>query len=331
MKIRGAGIIAAAALFLAAAPALSAEAADPYEVRIQAGAQGRFKEDGGTVKVFTGNAQDGTVTVNFDASEEVELPEGSKYYVKGFRKSGTEEDGLPSFTAEEDADYVVVYGIRDDDQVSYTVTYKDADGNTLADPKEGKGNIGDTPIIGHLPIDGYQPQAYNLTKTLSENEAENLFAFVYTRVIPTGGGGGGTTVTEETVERDETQTVILPGMGGGTAGGGNNVIVEDDGTAVIEGGAGGGGEAQAGGDAGDAGDAEGTREPQELINLDDEETPLAGMGAGEGGAGNGSGAGLFSMPPAVTAGIISALVLILAGICFFAAKRRQKKDENAGE
>lgn len=315
----------AAAVLAAAVPALPAEAAYTHEVRIQAGAQGRF-QDGSAVKTYKDEDGDGKVSVNFDWSREVELPENSKYYVKGIRKSGTEEDGLASFTAEEDADYVVVYGIRDDNQVRYTVHYEDVNGQQLADPDEGRGNVGDTPIIAHLPIDGYQPQAYNLTKTLSVNEADNIFTFIYTRMTPVGDGGGGDTVTEETVETNGIQTVVLPGTGGGTTGGGGTTIVEDGGTTVIEGGGGAGGEAEA---AGGAGAEEAPQEPEELINLDDEETPLAGPGAKDGVPGNHAGTGLFSMPPAVTAGLVSALVLLLTAIYFFVARRRQKKNEDA--
>lgn len=35
------------------------------------------------------------------------------------------------------------------------------------------------PLIAYQYIDGYQPQAYNLTKTLSEDPVENVFTFVY--------------------------------------------------------------------------------------------------------------------------------------------------------
>lgn len=320
-----AAAMAAAVIFAATAPALPVEAAYTYEVRIQAGAQGRF-QDGSAVKTYKDEDGDGKVSVNFDWSREVELPEDSKYYVKGIRKSGTEQEGLASFTAEEDADYVVVYGISDENQVRYTVNYLDANGQPLADPDEGRGNVGDTPIIGHLPIDGYQPQAYNLTKTLSVNEADNVFDFIYTRMTPVGDGGGGDTVTEETVETNGIQTVVLPGIGGGTTGGGGTTIVEDGGTTVIEGGGGVGGEAEA---AGGAGAEEAPQEPEELINLDDEETPLAGPGAKDGVPGNHAGTGLFSMPPAVTAGLVSALVLLLAAIYFVVARRRQKKNEDA--
>lgn len=34
-------------------------------------------------------------------------------------------------------------------------------------------------MVAYHYIEGYQPQAYNLTKTLSKNEAENVFTFVY--------------------------------------------------------------------------------------------------------------------------------------------------------
>ena len=58
-------------------------------------------------------------------------------------------------------------------------------------------------MVAYHYIEGYQPQAYNLTKTLSANEAENVFTFVY-QPVP-----------EDTVTT-ETEVVTRPG---GTAGG----------------------------------------------------------------------------------------------------------------
>lgn len=139
--------------------------------------------------------------VNFDAAMDgaVSLGENSKYYVKGIRLSGRDNDtvGMSSFEVKGDQEYVVAYGIRGD-MTSYVVNYEDTRGNTLAPSRTYYGNVGDRPVIAFFYIEGYEPQAYNLTKTLSANAAENVFTFTYARM--TAGGGGGT--------------------GGGTGGGG---------------------------------------------------------------------------------------------------------------
>lgn len=137
--------------------------------------------------------------VSFDAAMDgaVALGEGSRYYVKGIRLSGRDNNTVDTsaFRVEGDRDYVVAYGIRGD-MVSYVVNYQDGMGNALAPSRSYYGNVGDKPVAAFLYVEGYEPMAYNLTKTLSANEAENVFTFVYTRV-PAGegntpGSGGNT-------------------------------------------------------------------------------------------------------------------------------------------
>ena len=163
--------------------------------------------------------------VGFDAAMEgaLELEEGSRYYVKGIRVSGRDNSTVDAsaFCVEEDRDYVVAYGIRGD-LTSYVVNYQDREGNTLAPSRTYYGNVGDKPRMAYLYIEGYQPQAYNLTKTLSKNAAENVFTFVYTRVSggQTGGGndgGGGTGGDTETPGGGTAPTVpggAAPGQTG---------------------------------------------------------------------------------------------------------------------
>lgn len=61
-------------------------------------------------------------------------------------------------------------------------------------------------MVAYHYIEGYQPQAYNLTKTLSKNEAENVFTFVCEPV------------PEDTVTT-ETEVITRPDGTTGTAGG----------------------------------------------------------------------------------------------------------------
>lgn len=155
--------------------------------------------------------------VNFDAamSGAVALAGDSKYYVKGIRQSGRDNDtvGLSSFRVEGDKDYVVAYGIRGN-LTSYVVQYQDASGRTLADSRTYYGNVGDRPVVAFLYIEGYTPQAYNLTGTLSANTADNVFTFVYSRTRSGSSGGGGGTGGSTTAGGTEP----TPGTEGSTAG-----------------------------------------------------------------------------------------------------------------
>ncbi len=196
----------------------------------------------------------------------VALGEDSPYYVRGLRKSGYDNDTVaaPSFMVEQDQDYVVAYGIKGE-MVSYVIHYQDTEGNTLAPSRIFYGNVGDRPVVAFLYIEGYEPQAYNLTKELSKNEAENVFTFVYSQVSGEG-------AVQETVD-EGTGTTAAEGEGGQGAGTG-------------EGGTGGDGtEAAAEADGEDAGGAGENAEigdeeiplsdgPEDLVDLDDEDTPL---------------------------------------------------------
>lgn len=105
-------------------------------------------------------------------------------------------------------------------------------------------------MVAYHYIEGYQPQAYNLTKTLSKNEAENVFTFVYEPV------------PEDTVTT-ETEVITRPDGTTGTAGGnaGQNAGTTTGGNTANE-------------------DAQGTTEvpdedvPQNVVDLDDEDVPL---------------------------------------------------------
>ena len=105
-------------------------------------------------------------------------------------------------------------------------------------------------MVAYHYIEGYQPQAYNLTKTLSKNEAENVFTFVYEPV------------PEDTVTT-ETEVITRPDGTTGTAGGnaGQNAGTTTGGNTAN-------------------GDTQGTTEvpdedvPQNGVDLDDEDVPL---------------------------------------------------------
>lgn len=229
---------------------VSAYAADTgytYTVTIYAGNQGAFTEN---IQLFvdhtrSGNtrqsevraeagiitvanlAKDDIVTVDLQ-SDALQLHENSRYYVKGIRKSGRDNNTVATsiFQVDRDADYVVAYGVQGD-MVAYTVNYQDADGNELLPSNTYYGNVGDKPVVAYRYIEGYEPENLALTKTLVTNEAENVFTFVY---APVGEGGvvtrqvgtpetTTTTVTEVIpgTVTTTTTTTTEPGGGGGTA------------------------------------------------------------------------------------------------------------------
>ena len=228
--------------------------------------------------------------VSFDVQAgAVELPEDSKYYIHGVRQSGRDNDTVQSsaFHVEGDAEYVVAYGIRGN-LASYTVQYQDTEGNILAPSRTYYGNVGDKPVVAYLYVEGYNPQTLALTKTLSENEAENVFTFVYTPVpteVITEPGETvvhTTTVTEpvsETAEEEETNT--LPDTGAGGEAGDETDAAADAGTGA-EGTADEGAEDTAA--EGEDGRADETTDiseeevpqgTQDLTDLDEEEVPQA--------------------------------------------------------
>lgn len=111
----------------------------------------------------------------------IQLKEDGKYYIGGIRESGRDNNtvGKSAFVVESDQEYVAAYAIAGN-MVAYTVNYQDANGNALSDSETFYGAVGDQPVVAFKYFENYRPQAYNLTKTLNSNEAENIFTFVYT-------------------------------------------------------------------------------------------------------------------------------------------------------
>ncbi len=274
-KIFSRPLIGMAAICMAAGMALGvpsqAWAAEDYTytVTFYAGNQGTFA--GGASEITLSGKAMGD-WISFDIGQ-VSVPDESAYYVKGIRKSGRDNSEAveeAAFSVTEDVDYVVAYGIKGE-QVAYTVNYLDAAGNKLADSRTYYGNVGDKPVVAFLYVEGYQPQAYNLTKTLSANEAENVFDFEYEAVETA------TAQPAETAEAAAATTTAGTTATGATAAG------TTAGEAAAEGAAAGAEEAGAVTEVPD--EAVPTAdEPEELVDLDDEETPLANLLTDEEGA-----------------------------------------------
>ena len=129
-------------------------------------------------KVVVNGLEYGDV-ISCDAQGNVSLNENSKYYVKGIRLSGRDNNTVAqsAFLVSGDQDYVVAYGIPGE-LAEYTVNYVDANGNKLAESKTYYGNVGDEPVIAYLYIDGYIPSSYNQSGKLVSDASKNIFNFV---------------------------------------------------------------------------------------------------------------------------------------------------------
>ncbi|MCI9336127.1 MAG: hypothetical protein HFH93_01065 [Lachnospiraceae bacterium] len=318
-------------------PAEASSADYTYTLRLFAGAQGtidssvvqRLTDAGASVSVENGEVcvikglHYGTQVV-FDIQKGVSLQPDSKYYRKGFRVSG-EDNGTnklanPSVTVTGDTDFVVSYGIQGE-TVAYTVAYQDTAGNELYPSAVYYGNVGDKPVVAYQYIEGWQPQAYNLGKTLAADASQNLFTFIYTEVptvtnVNTVVVPGQPAAPQEPDAEEEPAppvTVVTPEEPEQEPG---IVEVEDEVPPLAE--------------------------PDEYEDLDEEETPLGGFDDdGDGNGGNGGGRNiadailedlatpLAMLPTPAKAGILAAVAALAgAGIWLIIAARRKGKKEN---
>ncbi|MBR1862152.1 MAG: hypothetical protein IJ796_09920 [Lachnospiraceae bacterium] len=317
-----------------------------YTVRFLAGSQGSFNKAGVTVYADNGVAASPDVTVSedndiitvsglkygsritFDLGS-VDISNDSKYYVKGIRESGMDNNTIStnSFQVNKDIDYVVGYALLAD-AVAYTIEYVDNHGNTLAPTETHYGNVGDRPVVAFLYMDGYLPQAYNLTGTLYKDPADNVFRFVYTPLSELPGYYTGYTDLGTT---GYGGVIVIPGNGG---------IGGDNGNGGGAGGNGGNGADEGNGENGNITDIEGDQTPAgpaELIDIRDEEAALSdGNGIFGGllddmGISTESPSAFFtSIPVGAKAGIIGGLAAILGVAAYFLFIRRsiKKKDED---
>ena len=253
-----------------------AQAAESYKytVTLYAGNGSINGKDAVTVDTYDYGDQATIDVSDFD----IVCPD-DRYYVKGVRQVGHEDSSVdaPSFIVKEDTQYVVAYGLKKD-QTEYTVNYVDEAGNQLAPSQTFKGNIGDKPVVAYQYIEGYQPNAWNITGTLSGNTEANVFNFVYS-VAPEGSTIEGIT---------------------GTAGAG------DEGADGAE------------GDAAEN-QAAGSDEPAELIDIDDEGNPLAGISTE-----NAEGFSIANVLPWVLGVLV--VIALISVIALMVAKKRAGKD-----
>ena len=219
-----------------------------YKVTLYTGNQGTINSQ----NEMSINVSKGQM-VSLDLSQ-IELPQDSKYYVKGIRLSGHDSvDNLDpaTFVVNGDLDYVVVYGVKGN-QVSYTIRYVDENGKQLSEDTVLYGNVGDKPVVAYKYIDSYIPQSYALTKTLVKNEKENVFTFTY-KPGETG----------EIIENTNIVTTVISTTPSTNANQGNNGT--GNATGVTQ---------NNDGDTTTAGDED---VPQGLVDLDDEDTPKSNI------------------------------------------------------
>lgn len=304
-----------------------------YKVTLSAGNKGTINDQ---AKVERDSVVAGsTVTFNL---KDVQVTD-DKYYIKGIRLSGRDnEEALASPVLDNvtgDADYVVAYGIKKD-MVAYTVNYQDASGKALAESQTFYGNVGDKPIVAYQYIENYIPDALALTKTLSNNESENVFTFTYkpgatdrvvtttttiTTTVPgtatpgtgtgnagtaggttggTTGGTAGTTGGTTTGTTSGTTTGTTGGTTDGTTTGTTDGTTADnnsqDTTAKDK----------------DTATSEDEQTPKSLVDLDDEDTPKGNINAKD---------KTSKTPIAAGIGIIVVAVAALAGLIVFLKKR----------
>lgn len=289
-----------------------------YTVTFLAGTQGTFESADGLF-VTGENAEidlkDGKIVisklaagdvVSFNAQASVEMNADSKHYVKGVRLSGRDNNTVAAsvFTVNADEDYVVAYGIKGN-MTKYTVHYQDAEGNTLKESDIFYGNVGDKPVVAYRYISGYSPLVYGFTKTLSENEAENVFTFIY----------------------EKAEVEIIPGTtpGGDNQGGTSSAIPggDDESDAPEENDP---GSSEAPGTSSEGEDDEPNDDPEKedtpIVDLDDEEVPLGNPDADDDSA---------KLPLVGMIAIIIIGLIALANMVFFILKKREAKDEKKRE
>ena len=303
-----------------------------YKVTLSAGNKGTIN---GQNKIEQTNIASGS-TVTFNLND-IQVTD-DKYYVKGIRLSGRDNDetlAAPSFTVDKDADYVVAYGIKGN-MVAYTVNYQDASGISLAESQTFYGNVGDKPVVAYRYVENFIPDALSHTKTLSDNESENVYTFTYTpgatdRIVETtttvsttfpgtatpgtgtgnvgtaGGTTGGTTGgTSGTTGGTTTGTTCgtTTGTTGGTTDGTTTGTTEgtmtdnssQDTTAKDK----------------DTATSEDEQTPKSLVDLDDEDTPKGNIDAKD---------KTSKTPIAAGIGIIVVAVAALVGLIVFLKKR----------
>lgn len=287
-----------------------------YTVTLYAGKEGTFADGSSEVKI-TG-LKTGDVVSFAGQIGGVQLKDSGKYYVKGVRESGKDNNTVsaPAFTVDSDREYVVAYGIKGD-MVSYTVNYQDESGNALRQSEKFYGVVGDKPVVAFQYIDGYQPQAYNLTKTLNSNEADNVFTFTYKKIASgsdTNNGSNGSNSGNGTgTNTDNSGTGTNTGNTGNNGTGAANTNNNGNTGAADNVGTGNATNNTAGNNQTDNGqtvESADAETPKEQVDLDDEEVPKAKINADQKAKGRPAGV-MYALAAIALAAILGIIILIV--------------------
>lgn len=287
-----------------------------YTVTLYAGKEGTFVDGSSEVKI-TG-LKTGDVVSFAGQIGGVQLKDSGKYYVKGVRESGKDNNTVsaPAFTVDSDREYVVAYGIKGD-MVSYTVNYQDESGNALRQSEKFYGVVGDKPVVAFQYIDGYQPQAYNLTKTLNSNEADNVFTFTYKKIASgsdTNNGSNGSNSGNGTgINTDNSGTGTNTGNTGNNGTGAANTNNNGNTGAADNAGTGNATNNTAGNNQTDNGqtvESADAETPKEQVDLDDEEVPKAKINADQKAKGRPAGV-MYALAAIALAAILGIIILIV--------------------
>lgn len=309
-------ILASCLAVCLASPAIAAEGestAYDYTVTVSAGASGTVS--GTTEKqVVYGES--------YDPADYVTVDPDAGYYLKGYHIAGQDTVKNGSWAIKEDTTFVASYGVKgEQDLLSYTIHYQAEDGTTLAEDRTYQGLAGDKPVVAYQAIDGYLPRdTYNVTWTLSADRT-NEYTFVY---VPAA------TVTTTTTTT--TTTVTTPAEGTTAAGAAT-------GTAGTAGTGAAGGAGTTGGTAAGAAGVAGAEGPADIVDLDEQDVPLAGVDQEDGSESgeidqdteeiDDSDTPLASLSTAAKAaiGVIIAAVIIVLLIAIALRTKRRKEEE----
>ena len=250
-----------------------------YTVTIYSGKEGYF--DGNKSKHSTKLtvSNETPITIGMD-NLDLTIIDPEKYYPRGLKRAGHDND-------EAYQSYTFTVTKDEGGMVKYTVRYVDESGNTLISPREYYGMPGDKPVVSCKYVDGYIPNALNITKRLRADASQNVFTFTYSK--------NKGIVTEE----DE---FIYNGQDGANGNAANaNAAANAPGAYV----------------AGNAND--GNNRPANLVDLDDNEPPLASVDKDKDGGLSGATMGLI--------GIVVAGILIALGLLYLILRRRGEEEE----
>ena len=263
-----------------------------YELTVDSG-NGSFvdSEDtlsGTTASIDIDNAK---LTVG-DTTVDIDAP--SNHFVIGMRVTGHDNSEVLTGSVNladynEDTSLVVAYGLESN-MIKYTINYVAVDGGATVHPSEEHyGVVGQKPVVSYKYVEGYLPDAYNRTGTLTR-DGENVFTFYYYQVDANG----------QIINIQDGNTVVAGNAAGNAAAG-----------------AGANAGANAAANIGD-GPVPLADAPANSVDIDDSDTPLANADQEEEGGGG-------SALPYIIGGV--AVAAIIAAIAAFLARRRAAEEE----